>query len=48
MFMEINVNLYKVGYFVGRYGIRADRYITMVKLGASAFRAIDNIATERK
>jgi len=44
--MEINIDLYKVGYLVGRYGTRALLYFTTAKTAISGYSRMDSLASK--
>ena len=46
--MIIDINLYKMGYFVGKYGAKVIRYVTCAKLAASGYSGVTKIAKAHK
>jgi len=46
--MTINIDLFKVGYFVGKYSTRIVAYATGTKLAISGYLGVSRIASEHK
>ena len=46
--MEITIDLYKVGYFVGRYGTKAMIYFSQAKLALSGYRFAKKVSVNHK
>lgn len=46
--MKVEIDLYKIGYFVGKYGTKAARYFTYTKLAEAGYSGITKIAKEHK
>lgn len=46
--MEVNIDLEKVGYVVGKYGTKVVKYIAAAQLAHSGFRKVSKIASNHK